>query len=77
VRFFVQAAVVRSVQAVPPVSDKAMRQNPAVITTVAVIVGAGKRGEDRFQWLWSLGGYRFGEPCEIRDAEHADVAGAP
>ena len=44
---------------------------------MAVIVGAGERCENRFQWLGSKRGYRFGEPREVRDAEHADVAGAP
>src|SRR5262249_33789508 len=77
VRFFIQAPIMRPMQAVPPVRDKAMGQNPAMITTMAVIVSAGKWGKNRFQWLWAYGGYRFGEPCEIRDAEHAHVPRAP
>jgi hypothetical protein len=47
-RFFVQAPIVRPVQAVPPVCDKAMGQNSAVITTMAVIVSAGEGRKDRF-----------------------------
>src|SRR5438128_648264 len=60
VRFFVQAAIVGAVQAIAPMADESMRQNPAVITTVAVIVGTGERGENRFQWLRTQGGYRLG-----------------
>src|SRR6188474_1789915 len=49
VLFFVQAAVVGTVQTVAPVADKAMRQNPTVITAITIVVGAGKGRENRFQ----------------------------
>src|SRR5262245_13474485 len=48
VRFFVQAPIIWPVQAVPPVSDKAMGKNPAVVAAMAVIIGAGEGRKDRF-----------------------------
>src|SRR5258706_5459456 len=43
VLFFVQAAIVRTVQTVAPVADEAVRQDPTVITAMTIVVGAGKR----------------------------------
>ena len=48
-----------------------------MVATVAVIVGAGERRENRLQRFRAGGGDRFGKPGKIGDAEHADVAVAP
>src|SRR5512132_1266426 len=54
-----------------------MCKNAAVIAAVAIIVRAGEGRKDCFQLLRTQGGDCLGEPGKIRDAEHADVAGAP
>src|SRR5262245_7585093 len=76
-RFFVQAPIVRPVQAVPPVGDKAVGKNPAVVATVTVIIGAGEGRKDRSQRLRAHSCDCLGEPSIVRDAEHADITRAP
>src|SRR5574341_671162 len=72
--FFVEAAIVGPVQAVAPMADKAMREYAAVVTAMAIVVGAGKGRENRLQRLRSGRRHRLGEPGEIRDAEHTHSA---
>src|SRR5215467_2607269 len=54
-----------------------MRENAAMIAAMAVVIGAGKGGKDCFQRLWAECRDSFGEPGEVGDSEHANVAGAP
>ena len=63
---FVKASIVRFVQAVAPVTDETMRQDPAMVAAMPVIVGAGERREDRLEWLGSERGDRFGEAREVK-----------
>ena len=61
----------------PPVADEAQRENAAVIRLVAILVGATLPRHDRFE----RGRLQVGEAPlgtrMVRDAERADVAGAP
>ena len=45
--FPIKAAIIGTVKTVAPVADKAMGQYAAMVATMAVIVGAGKRRKDR------------------------------
>ncbi len=74
---FIQTAKIRFVQTIAPMSDKAMRQDAAVVAAVAIIVGAGERRKNCFQRLRAESGHSFCQTREIRNAEHANDAVAP
>ncbi len=75
--FLIQTSILRFVQTVAPVGDEAVRQDAAVITAVAIIIGASERSEDRLQRFRSKRGNSFCQPGKIRDPEHSDDAVAP
>src|ERR1044071_6580573 len=75
--FFEQASIARLMETVAPVADEAMRENAAVVTTMAIVVGAGEGRKDRFELRRCARGDGFCQTGEIGDTEHADRAVAP